>query len=207
MPFSFSLVWQFILQNQFSRHLPQGVFCTRPSFGPPQIHLALSAHLGQCSLPCFLPRAALVITPSIFTMWVPSLPPTTTDFLCMEPAERERLSVCTQTTLDLQGLWLVHQPDDTARKCGQLMLSGHTLAHERQETGRNSPLWSQLCPPQGCGQLSNAPQRMHLPPFPLPSLWHHRLCTARAHSYAAVPLGSVFQGTRLKCLPTSCRRP
>lgn len=55
----------------------------------------------------------------------------------MEPSERERLSVCVQSRLDLQRLWLLHQPDDLARKCGPLMPSGHILAHERLEMGRN----------------------------------------------------------------------
>lgn len=145
-----------------------------------------------------------MITHSIFTIGksrVPSLPPTTKDFLLMEPAERERLSACAQTKLDLQRLWLLHhQPDDIARKCGQLMLGGHTLAHERQEMGRNYPLGSQLCPPQGCGQLSDAPRCVRPLPSPLPSLRRRRPCTARALHMHAVP-ADCFLGNQATVPP------
>lgn len=151
MPFSLSLVWQFILQNQFSRDLPQGVFCTRPTLwatpdpsgpvctpGPVLFALVLAQSSRSDNSLHFHNRKE----PGAIT------DPTTEDFLRMQPSERERLSVCVQSRLDLQRLWLLHQPDDIARKCGPLMPSGHILAHESPRRDGTSHRGASCVPPR-----------------------------------------------------------
>lgn len=95
---------QFILQNQLSRHFPQGTFLPDPVSPDP---FSLICICGP--RPCFLPRAALATTHSILTAGKSRFlsQPLTKDFLCTVPTEKERLPAGAQTGLHPQRPWLL----------------------------------------------------------------------------------------------------